>query len=194
MADDRICSVDGCGKPHYCRSLCRRHYRRLLRSGDTDMELADAGEPDRYLNDVVINYDRDECLFWPFARSKGYASISRGVGRSALVHRIVCERVHGPSVGGRKYAAHSCGKGHLGCVNPKHLRWATHQENMMDRIDHGTDNRGERSGHARLTRGDVLTIRAMFASGLSQPYIARKFDVARTTVSSITSGRSWAWL
>ena len=30
------CSCEGCDRPSYCRSLCRPHYRRLLRAGTTD--------------------------------------------------------------------------------------------------------------------------------------------------------------
>lgn len=194
MAIKRICSIDECSKPHYCRSFCRGHYRKFLRMGDATIGLTEAGEPSRYLKDVVMTYDGDECLSWPFARSKGYASIGRANGNSGLVHRIVCESVHGSPVGDRKYAAHSCGNGHLGCVNPKHLRWATHAENMLDRNIHGTSNRGQRSWMSRLTNKDIIEIRKMAKSGFSQSYIAKNFGVARSTISSVLNGYSWSWL
>lgn len=31
---DRICSIDGCGKPIRCRNWCRNHYDRWLRHGN----------------------------------------------------------------------------------------------------------------------------------------------------------------
>lgn len=34
MADFRICSVDGCGKPRYKRQFCNAHYIRWRRHGD----------------------------------------------------------------------------------------------------------------------------------------------------------------
>lgn len=132
---NRICSIADCGKPTYARDVCKNHYRRVRKYGDalggprTAYRVAQT-----YFYDVVIPYPGDECLFWPFARSaNGYGSL-HWHGREEGTHRLACMFAHGPAPEGRNYAAHSCGNGHLGCVNPRHLRWATQKENMLDKI------------------------------------------------------------
>lgn len=34
MAKGDLCAAEGCGKPHYSKTWCRTHYRRLLNFGD----------------------------------------------------------------------------------------------------------------------------------------------------------------
>lgn len=90
-------------------------------------------------------------------------------------------------------AAHSCGRAGDGCVNPRHLRWATRAENMADKLLHGTDNRGERNALAKLNEDDIRSIRA--ASGREpQAATAKRFDVDQSTISLIQRRLSWGWL
>ena len=96
------------------------------------------GEPMRYFREVVLAYDGNECQTWPYARSdRGYGQVYQD-GRVEYVHRMVCEERHGPPPTPKHDAAHSCGKGHEGCVTKRHLSWKTHKENMADAIEHGT--------------------------------------------------------
>jgi len=47
---------------------------------------------------------------------------------------------------------------HLGCINPKHLRWATRQQNALDALEHGTSSMfaaGEAHPNAKLSQADV---------------------------------------
>lgn len=68
---------------------------------------------------------------------KGYGLI-RIDGVMCRVHRLVCIRRHGPPPTDDLEAAHSCGN--AGCVNPRHIRWATRFENAADKKLHGTDS------------------------------------------------------
>lgn len=149
-----------------------------------------------FLDNVAIPFDGDECLIWPHKRkATGYGEI-RVLGvknKWVMVHRVVCEAVNGPPPSKRHQAAHSCGKGHEGCVSPKHLRWATPQENAADRIAHGTDNRGERNGRAKLTRRQAREILDLKGQMLHRE-IAEKFGVSDNLVSAIHTGRRWASL
>lgn len=89
----------------------------------------------------------------------------------------------------------ACGNGSKGCVNPGHLKWATRAENEADKIDHGTSNRGERSGNAKLTNEEAVEIKRLLGvTKLSQKRIAQSFGVSATTVHEIASGKRWAWL
>ena len=191
----RACSVDGCWKPSTSRGWCAMHYRRWVRNGDlTTRRTTEVGEPQRYFTEVVLNCTSDECLIWPFARSTvdGYARMYVG-GRMQLVSRLACAVVHGPAPSQRHQAAHGCGHGHLGCVNPKHLRWATRAENEADKLQHGTHARGERSANAKLTEAAVRQIRALVGT-IPTKEIARQFGVSAGAISRITRGENWSWL
>lgn len=64
-------------------------------------------------------------------------------GRTHTVSRLVCEYINGKAPSPEHEAAHNCGKGHEGCVNPLHMRWATRAENFSDKVIHGTSMRGK---------------------------------------------------
>lgn len=53
------------------------------------------------------------------------------------------------------------------------------------------DRSGERASKARLTWGDVRTIRARLASGDRNVDLAREFGVPSSSISFIKSGRTW---
>lgn len=192
------CIIPSCGKPA-CNShgWCGPHYKRWLRHGDPNSGRVLNGETKNYLNHVVISYkNKKKCLIWPFAKSKiDGRPVINNPGGSNLVHRIVCEAINGPPPTNKHQAAHSCGNGHLGCVNPHHLRWATQKENEADRVIHGTSNRGERHGMAKLKAKDVLLIRKLAASKkVSGRQISARFGVSQATVSDIIHRRSWGHL
>lgn len=132
-AERRVCTVPGCYRTHVARGYCKKHYLRWSRNGDPLGGRSTPGEQHRYFREVVIPYKGDDCLIWPYSRTKrGYGGINFK-GEKMEVHRLACIEVHGPPQGERYMAAHSCGNGHLGCCNPKHLRWATPAENGMDK-------------------------------------------------------------
>lgn len=187
----RVCSVDGCDKPHNSQGLCSMHYTRLRRHGAVSVTKAPAaGSGLKFIEEVALSFAGDECLPWPFGPgSRGYGSIKIN-GRGKLAHRIVCERVHGPAPRGRQLAAHSCGNGHLGCVNPRHLRWATYQENSDDAVAHGAVATGERNGSAKITA--EIARKIMAAKGTdTQKAIARRFGISKTNVGQIHRGTIW---
>jgi len=43
MAKSRICSIDGCGKPHLAKGYCSKHYTRLRLHGDPEFCLIEHG-------------------------------------------------------------------------------------------------------------------------------------------------------
>lgn len=197
MAISRICSIPDCGKGgRIVRGLCTAHYKRLIKHGDPlggGVSKAPKGEAPRFYRDFVVPHDGNECLIWPYARSgHGYGQI-RIDGRLHYVHRLVCEQVNGSQPSWGQHAAHSCGNGHLGCVNPKHLRWATAAENAADKVSHGTIPRGNKHGRAKLSEGDVRTIRSLIGTAL-QKDIAAMFGVEQSSISNIRRGRNWGHL
>lgn len=151
------------------------------------------GAPHTFLECEVISFQGDECLTWPFAKHvNGYGKIVVNK-KQKTVSRLVCEIIHGQKPTEKHEAAHSCGNGHLGCVNPNHLSWKTPKENQADRILHGTSNRGSRHGRAILNEIQVLQIYDLKRS-YSHELIAAVFGVDKRRVDRISCGADWGWL
>jgi len=168
MATSRLCSILDRGKP------------------------ARVGKAYRFFSEIVLPYDGNECLWWPFSKTDGYGHL-RSSGQDYLVHRLACESINGEPPSSNHEAAHSCGNGHLGCVTRKHLSWKTRAENFADKVPHGTHSRGARQWNTILTEADVRGIRALEGK-LFHREIAARYGIKPTTVSAIFRGDSWAWL
>ena len=186
------CRISGCGKSVFARGWCSAHWSRWRRHGDPLLGGTATGAPAQFLNDVVLAYAGTECLKWPFAVSNHGYGIIRSNGKMRSVSRVVCESVYGPAPTIDHEAAHSCGKGHEGCCSPIHLRWATHSENLMDRLEHGTINRGERHGLAKLTADKVAKIRANPSVPLSK--FADRYGVSKSCVDLARRRITWHWI
>jgi hypothetical protein len=83
-----------------------------------------------------------------------------------------------------------CGNGHLGCINPHHLKWKTHWENHQDRHVHGTVRYGEEHHGAKLKASDIPKIRDLGRS-LSPNQIGKQYGVHHMTIRDILSGVTW---
>lgn len=175
------------------KGYCKAHYSRLLRYGDPLAGLPPRGQLLEFIEQVALLFDGKECLIWPFGvNSKGYGCVTVD-GKKTYAHRYICERKHGAPPTATHQAAHSCGKGHLGCVHPAHLSWKTPIQNKADELVHGTRARGERMGTVKLTEGQVRTILGL--KGVrTQKEISKQFGVAQIQISRIHRGERWSWL
>jgi hypothetical protein len=187
------CSVPACNRPVDCHGYCASHARRFKRHGDPLGGTTARGAAKRFVEEVAINYCGNDCLEWPFGdNGKGYGVFH--VNRLAVAaHVYVCEQAHGPKPSPLHEVAHSCGRGHLKCCNPKHLRWATRKENHADKVIHGTVTHGRKNPANKLSHEDVRSIRSLLGI-IPQHEIARRFGVCQMTISHISSGRTWSWL
>lgn len=193
MAKSRICKIDGCDKTVRGKGWCAKHYMRWHRHGDPTIVLNRYGQPSAFLEDVVRGFDGADCLIWPFDRNaKGYGRHHTG-GKRVAAHRIACEMRNGPPPTAKHSAAHSCGKGHLGCVNPKHIRWATPKENHADKQIHGTIARGEKNGNAVMSEATAKKVKSMIGT-MVQREIAERLGITRSSVRDIKIGKTWGWL
>lgn len=194
----KACSLDGCnGNAHWSaggrKGFCCSHYKRWTRHGNPLAGRTSDGDALRFINEVAVPYQGTDCLTWPFAKiGNGYGAILIN-GNVFVASRQVCERAHGAPPSPRHDAAHSCGKGHEGCINPNHLSWKTRIGNMADTLVHGTHNRGERHYACKLTEPEVKEILSL--KGMKTPRaLANIFGVSKSTIYGIHSGRIWAWL
>lgn len=86
------------------------------------------------------------------------------------------------------------------CVRPDHLFLGTDADNLRDAARKGrmstearrAVNRGVRNPSAKLTPGDVASIRAEYATGRTPQWLlAKMYSVARSTIGRIISKRGW---
>lgn len=133
-----------------------------------------------------------KCLDWPFCKMPtGYGSFGY-LGKRHYAHRFMCELAHGPAPTPKHEAAHRCGNGHLGCVNPKHLAWKTKAENRRESTQHGKGTRNPNGNNrGRLTPSQVAEIRALKGQE-RQVDIAARFGISWQSVSMIQRGKMYA--
>lgn len=189
-----VCSIKDCGSSRRVRNgLCEKHYNRWQKYGDPlGFKGAEIGEASAYYRDVVIPYAGNECLIWPYSCVDGYGVLWRD-GMSRRVSRLVCEETKGPPPTPQHESAHSCGKGHIGCVTKGHLSWKTPKENSEDKIIHGTSGRGEKNAMAKLTEDQALEILSLRGKEMTKA-TATRFGVSTSAIEAIQSGRNWACL
>lgn len=142
-----------------------------------------------------VSHQGNDCLIWPFWRAHGgYGVVYEDDYRRTGAHRLMCKLAHGEPSASNLEAAHSCGNGHLGCVNPLHLSWKTRAENISDiPPEKRRKSRGEKHGRSRLTEGDIHSIREVIASrSATAKSLAKQYGVHPSTISLAVRGKNWS--
>lgn len=137
----------------------------------------------------LVGHKGHACVTWPFARNEnGYGQVYYE-DRLHKAHRVMCILAHGEPPEPWYNAAHSCGNGKNGCVNPNHLSWKTPSENSLDTV---RDGRSRKPGRpfAKLTPDQVERIRLM-GQTKTRFEIAEQFDVGPETIRRILKGEAW---
>lgn len=189
-----ICSVDDCFKETIVGIYCRTHYHRFLRHGKPEGSgRTIRGSAKQFIVDN-IHHEGEDCLIWPFNRSSkhGYGVINRQHFGSGLAHRSMCIAAHGKPPTDKHEAAHSCGRGNKGCINPRHLSWKTPVENADDKKMHGTQPWGQLMWHkAKLTFDQARYAKYSTEDSKS---LADRFGVREETILRIRRGETWRGL
>jgi hypothetical protein len=145
----------------------------------------------------------DECWLWSGAiQGAGYGMIwCRSRRGPVLAHMASYVLEHGDIEPGME-VIHSCDTPH--CVNPAHLKQATHAENLADaarkrRMSSGPEHRrkvlagmrlGERHPRAKLSDQQVLEIRQRKAAGETDTELGREFGVSRALIYKLHLGKA----
>lgn len=128
------------------------------------------------------DYPHDYCLIWPFARE---SRVGRGMmecgGQKGWVHRFMCELAHGREPLDKPQVAHSCGNGDQGCVNPRHLSWATNSENQRQRYAHGRGNPNANGPQSMFTPEQIAEIKAKYGD-FTQTKLAEMYGCSLGTI------------
>lgn len=131
-----------------------------------------------------------DCWLWLGSNNGvGYGQI-RLCGTLKYAHRISYELKYGPVPSGL-YVLHKCDT--PSCINPDHLFIGRQVDNVKDMITKGRDNhaRGSRIYLAKLTEENIVEIRKLFTTGLTQQKIADLYNVSDTAISDIFNHRTW---
>ena len=132
-------------------------------------------------------------------QTKGYLRVSlyNDAGRKCkLVHRLVAEAFI-PNPQNKPEVNHI--NGCKADANVCNLEWATASENMShahsNRLRPKVNTQGEKNGFSKLTEFQVKQIKQMLANGkLTQKTIGSQFNISKSTVRDIKSGRRWSYL
>ena len=184
------CSVHGCEKPLLAKGLCTNHYALMRRNGTVIPKVKQArkGEGIAFLKSLPL--DSNECISWPYGKGMNGYGVVTFEGKSTSASRA-CAIIHwGKPPSDDMQAAHSCGNGHKGCVNPKHLRWATPLENTQEKHQHGTSPVGSRHPSAIITESDVVEIRRLWGQ-VHPAELSRKYGIRPTQVRAVATRKSW---
>lgn len=135
-----------------------------------------------------------EKLLKPVANRKGYFFIilykARTLKRHS-VHRLVLRAFKRARYIGQDQCRHLNGDPTDNRLFT--LAFGTAKENEADKITHGTSNRGERHGLAKLTEEQVREIRRLCDSKEHYQYeVGKMFNVSRQLIGYIVSGKLWA--
>jgi hypothetical protein len=109
-----------------------------------------------------------------------------GKGKLRPVHILVALAFRGPRPSPNHDAAH-----HDGNKLNNHwtnIFWKTRTENEADKVRHGTSNRGERNGQAKVTDSQAAEIATRARAGEKQADLAREFGLSGSAVSLISTG------
>jgi hypothetical protein len=104
------------------------------------------------------------------------------------LHRLVFRAFVG-GVHSKQVVMHTCDN--PSCINPKHLRVGSHDDNMRDMVEKRRHEWGSDHYNSKLTEQQVREIRA---SDEQHKTLAKRYGVSRPTVTNIRARRIWSHL
>ena len=200
-----ICSVEGCESPvgrTGGRGFCSKHYKRFRAHGDPVGGGIDYGSANKFVREAAASVDATECINWPYGKNaEGRGRVNIG-GNPMNADVAVLTFAKGKKPTPKHECCHSCGNGHLGCVNPSHMYWGTRKENVADAIAHGTSYTlhvpvGEGHHCAKYSDATIDAAMRRLTSGDRRSVVASELGISSSYVYILSSGRSKrakAWL
>ena len=131
----------------------------------------------------------DDCWPWTASAVKFGYGIFSFKNKRHKAHRVSAILSRGAMASSD--VLHSCDN--PVCCNPCHLRWGSHQENMVDKIIRSRHNSVSGSDHykALVDEEKVNLIKELISQGYRQIDIAEGIGVKRSLIADISAGRTW---
>lgn len=84
------------------------------------------------------------------------------------------------------------------CVNPNHLFWGSHLNNVQDMIKKNrrviSCSKGENNGFSKLKEDEIREIKKLINEGYNNKEIAKVYNVTHSNISSIKLNKTWKHL
>ena len=127
-------------------------------------------------------------------RTRGYLTVrlyDKERRQTFDVHRLVAMTF----IGGIEKGMHVChiDGNKLNC-KASNLRIDTRSSNEMDKVIHGTSNRGERFGRNKYKKEQILEVKKLLSNGLKMKDILIKTNIPLSSIKAISRGANWNWL
>lgn len=189
------CSIDGCDGDVSGQGYCRKHYARFRRHGDPLAGGIDYGAANKFVLETAQRSCVPDCITWPFGKNsdgRGRVNIG-GISMNADVAILIAAKGEKPTP--KHECCHSCGNGHLGCVNPDHMYWGTRKENVADAIAHGTSYTlhvpiGETHPSAKYEDDLIDTAMRRLKNGERPSLVARSLGISSSYIYELSNGKS----
>lgn len=187
------CSICGGGKPVYCRGWCRMHYWRWQKYGSPYVTIN--RPPGLTLLETFQWYmpgdppDDSSCWLWSGGAfsEDGYGLV--GFEGKMLRAHVISYRLFIGDVPDTHLIRHRCDT--PPCVHPLHLLSGTTLDNMRDKVARQRQSRGSALHTSRLTGGDVVAIRHLYETGVSQTSLAERYGVSQSSISALVLRKTW---
>lgn len=143
---------------------------------------------------VVIGHP-DECWIWngPLT-ARGYGRFQATPNHRVFAHRYSYWLDNGYSIPAGLVICHCCDNPR--CVNPQHLFAGTQAENMADMTNKcrrvGVAPTGDANGRTKIPSAEIPSIMAHIGAGVSCREMARRYEVAPSTIARIVAGNRHA--
>lgn len=198
MCKDLRCEI--CDKqitkiPKYCSRKCKGKDAKTWGGVATQFMWKNATDEEkeehlrkRYEANVI---KKDGCWDWnKAAKHERYMRMHYSRNEPKLSIHVYSWRLHNGSIPEGMCVLHKCDNKR--CSNPEHLYLGTNKDNIVDMINKKRHPHGETHGCAKLTEQQVKEIkRLLLLDELSHYAIARKFNVAHSTIFNIKNSRTW---
>lgn len=138
----------------------------------------------------VFSKKSNKTLKWQW--SNGYPNVTLhtdGVSTQVFIHRVVAETFIGSRPNGSQVRHLDGDKSNPHISN---LKYGTGSENQQDRLEHGTHNRGERSGMSKITDDQAADMRKLYSrGGITQRELGVMFGISRSAAGYIVTYKSY---
>jgi len=133
----------------------------------------------------------DSCWLWTGGKNRrGYGAFSLiSIGKKRVPAHRVSFIFYKDDIPDGKCVCHTCDN--PSCVNPDHLWIGTSAENSKDSFDKGRTLRGERNPRSKLKKEDVIKIRTLSKTPMTQKHIGELFNITAGHVNNIIKNRVW---